>query len=118
MPLVVGASRANGRERLSSDSSDSYGPKAVNGGNSMRILVTGGAGYIGSVLVPKLLARGHQVRVLDRMFWGLPHYAAEPGVELVNADVRRMPEGVLDGIEAELARTQPGIAPRNRRKRR
>jgi nucleoside-diphosphate-sugar epimerase len=66
----------------------------------MRILVTGGAGYIGSVMVPKLVARGHQVRVLDRMFWGLPHYADEPGVDLVNADVRRMPEGVLDGIDA------------------
>jgi nucleoside-diphosphate-sugar epimerase len=66
----------------------------------MRILVTGGAGYIGSVLVPKLLERGHQVRVLDRMFWGIPHYAESPGVELVNADVRRMPEGVLDGIDA------------------
>lgn len=66
----------------------------------MRILVTGGAGYIGSVLVPKLLARGHEVRVLDRMFWGLPHYATLPGVELVNADVRRIPEGVLDGIDA------------------
>ncbi|MCK9517505.1 MAG: NAD(P)-dependent oxidoreductase [Dehalococcoidia bacterium] len=66
----------------------------------MRILVTGGAGYIGSVLVPKLLARGHQVRVLDRMFWGLPHYAEEPGVELVNADVRRIPEGAFDGVDA------------------
>jgi nucleoside-diphosphate-sugar epimerase len=66
----------------------------------LRILVTGGAGYIGSVLVPKLLARGHEVRVLDRMFWGVPHYAGQPGVELVNADVRRVPEGVLDGIDA------------------
>lgn len=66
----------------------------------MRILVTGGAGYIGSVLVPKLLDRGHQVRVLDRMFWGLPHYAEREGVELVNADVRRMPEAVLNGIDA------------------
>ena len=66
----------------------------------MRVLVTGGAGYIGSVLVPKLLARGHEVRVVDRMFWGLPHYAGQPGVELVNADVRRLPEGVFDGIDA------------------
>ena len=66
----------------------------------MLILVTGGAGYIGNVLVPRLLARGHEVRVLDRMFWGLPSYADEPGVELVNADVRRIPEGVLDGIDA------------------
>ena len=66
----------------------------------MRVLVTGGAGYIGTTLVPRLLARGHQVRVLDRMFWGVPHYAGMPGVELVNADVRRMPEGVLDGVDA------------------
>ncbi|MBK6560807.1 NAD(P)-dependent oxidoreductase [Candidatus Amarobacter glycogenicus] len=66
----------------------------------MRILVTGGAGYIGSVLVPKLLERGHEVRVVDRMFWGLPHYAHLPGVELVNADVRRLPEGVFEGIDA------------------
>lgn len=66
----------------------------------MRVLVTGGAGYIGSILVPKLLERGHQVRVVDRMFWGLPHYAEMPGVELVNADVRRLPEGVFEGIDA------------------
>lgn len=66
----------------------------------MRVLVTGGAGYIGSVLVPKLLERGHEVRVLDRMFWGLPHYAERPGIELVNADVRRLPESVFEGIDA------------------
>lgn len=66
----------------------------------MRILVTGGAGYIGSVLVPKLLDRGHHVRVLDRMFWGLPHYAGHEGLELVNADVRRMPEAVLNDVDA------------------
>src|SRR5688572_1721253 len=65
----------------------------------MRVLVTGGAGYIGSVLVPKLLERGHAVRVVDRMFWGLPHFAGLPAVELVNADVRRLPEGVFDGID-------------------
>lgn len=40
------------------------------------------------------------MRVVDRMFWGLPHYAGQPGVELVNADVRRLPEGVFDGIDA------------------
>lgn len=66
----------------------------------MRILVTGGAGYIGSVLIPKLVERGHEVRVVDRMFWGTPHYAELPGVELVNADVRKLPEGVFDGIDA------------------
>ena len=56
----------------------------------MRILVTGGAGYIGCVLVPHLLARGHRVRVLDNLMYGgrglLPAFA-HPGFEFVKGSV-------------------------------
>ena len=34
----------------------------------MKILIAGGAGYIGSVLIPKLLERGYEVSVID-LFW-------------------------------------------------
>ena len=65
------------------------------------MLVTGGAGYIGCVLVERLLDRGYKVRVLDRMYWGEePLAAVRDRIELVVADVRRMPAGALDGIDA------------------
>ncbi|MFQ5879137.1 MAG: NAD-dependent epimerase/dehydratase family protein [Dehalococcoidia bacterium] len=57
----------------------------------MRILVTGGAGYIGSVLVPMLLDAGHHVRVLDILRkggQGLFPLFANPRLEFVHGDVR------------------------------
>lgn len=58
---------------------------------SERILVTGGAGYLGSVLIPQLLAAGKSVTVLDRFPDGLPHLApccAYEGFEVVKGDAR------------------------------
>lgn len=57
----------------------------------MRILITGGAGYIGSVLVGRLLVDGHNVTVLDNFRFGqepLNQWCAEPKFDVVRGDAR------------------------------
>src|SRR4051795_12230618 len=64
------------------------------------ILVAGGAGYIGSVLVPRLVARGYRVRVLDRLYFGDEGLAeVRDRIETVVADVREVPASALDGVD-------------------
>jgi nucleoside-diphosphate-sugar epimerase len=56
-----------------------------------RILVTGGAGYIGSVLVPLLLNAGHRVKVVDNFYYNqssLLDHCVNPDLEIVHGDVR------------------------------
>lgn len=67
-----------------------------------KILVTGGAGYIGAVLVPKLLEEGHDVAVLDSFARGEAHLAAccqYDGFEPVRGDARD--ERVVKGLAAK-----------------
>lgn len=56
-----------------------------------KILVTGGAGYIGSVLVPMLLEKGHEVTVIDSFYYNQPtllDQCINPKFEIVRGDVR------------------------------
>lgn len=58
-----------------------------------KVLVVGGAGYVGSVLVPKLLTKGYKVRVFDLFLYGTPKeifedFATHANLENIKADVR------------------------------
>ena len=55
--------------------------------NELRVLVTGGAGFIGANLVRQLLDRGYQVRILDNLSTGQPSYLAGLDVELQHGDI-------------------------------
>jgi nucleoside-diphosphate-sugar epimerase len=52
------------------------------------IFITGGAGYVGSVLVPKLLKKGYKVTVLDLMIYGADVLPIHPQLNAVKGDIR------------------------------
>jgi nucleoside-diphosphate-sugar epimerase len=71
----------------------------------MHIVVTGGAGYIGSTLVPLLLEGGHRVTVVDRLYFGdgslrRAQEAHGSKLRLVRADVRRVDPRAFEGADA------------------
>jgi nucleoside-diphosphate-sugar epimerase len=67
----------------------------------MRVLVTGGAGYIGTELVEQLLARGDDVVVVDRLYFGDGPLARFDGkIRLIQGDVRAFDPDWLAGVDA------------------
>ncbi|KAF6017262.1 hypothetical protein EB796_024423 [Bugula neritina] len=65
--------------------------KKRNYSERKRILVTGGAGFVGSHLVDALMADGHEVTVVDNFFTGrkqnVVHWIGHPNFELMNHDI-------------------------------
>jgi nucleoside-diphosphate-sugar epimerase len=65
------------------------------------ILVTGGAGYLGCVLVRELLSKGEAVRVFDKLFFGDAGLdEVRDKIELIQGDLRYFDEAILDGIDS------------------
>jgi nucleoside-diphosphate-sugar epimerase len=75
--------------------------KMTGNGSGSCILITGGAGYIGCRLVPKLSQAGYRVRVFDVMFYGDAGLdSVRNHIEVVEGDIRRIPTDLLEGVSA------------------
>jgi nucleoside-diphosphate-sugar epimerase len=91
---VAGPSQVARRGWLWYQAAESVRSGSISGETSlMRVLVTGGAGYIGSMLVPAMLGRGWNVTVLDTFATGdtfLANCCADPNFDPVRGDARDM----------------------------
>ena len=76
--------------------------KANNANGIQRVFITGGAGYIGSVMTELFLDHGYDVTVMDRFFFGstLDHLESNPSLHLIKDDIRPFDSQLLAGIDA------------------
>jgi len=76
----------------------------MNANGISKVLVTGGAGYVGNVLVPQLLGAGYEVVVYDVMFFGCATLPKHPKLTVVEGDVRDTAKlaGLFKGVDAVL----------------
>jgi nucleoside-diphosphate-sugar epimerase len=67
----------------------------------MRVLVTGSHGYIGTILVPMLIEKGHEVVGLDTDYYGRCTFTGTvPDVKTINMDVRDVEKHDVEGFDA------------------
>ncbi len=68
--------------------------------NNNIVLLTGAGGYIGSVVLNKLVENGYKVRALDAFYWGIkPIEHLKTKVEIVKCDIRDIKPTMLEGVE-------------------
>ena len=65
---------------------------------SSKIMVTGGGGFVGHPLTTALLELGHQVRVIDAMWFG-NHLPDHENLEIIESDIRNLEESCFEGID-------------------
>jgi len=71
----------------------------------LKILITGGAGYVGSVVIPKLIEDGHYVKCLDRFFFGDEYLSQSQFInklELIKDDIRWFKPNILEDIPIKI----------------
>ena len=68
----------------------------------MNILVTGGAGYVGSILIPDLIKEKHHVKCLDKFFFG------KESLNGISSNQLELIEDEVNGINIEIERFSDG----------
>jgi nucleoside-diphosphate-sugar epimerase len=106
VPFAVLASTCVGLSRILKTWFEDIMRDADGVGNQAKwVLVLGGAGYIGSVLVHRLLERGEKVRVLDSLLYGsdpIDDILGHPNLDLIVGDCRNIPDVIagMRGVDA------------------
>ncbi|MCI0778072.1 MAG: NAD-dependent epimerase/dehydratase family protein, partial [Chloroflexi bacterium] len=89
---------------MAKQTGNQHGSELARNGRSAsakRVLVTGGGGYIGAVLVRRLLDQGYAVRVLDTLYWGKKPLAdVLDRIELIQGDIRDVEDGWVAGVDS------------------
>jgi nucleoside-diphosphate-sugar epimerase len=81
------------------------GKNVKESGVVMKILITGGAGYVGSVVIPQLIKDGHHIKCLDRFFFGdefLSQNQFSSNLELIRDDIRWFDSKILEDVDIVL----------------
>ena len=96
---MIGVAKPSGNQHDSEPGE--HGRSARSGASARRVLVTGGGGYIGAVLVRRLLDQGYAVRVLDTLYWGKKPLAdVLDRIELIQGDIRDVEDSWIAGVDS------------------